>query len=240
MRSNGLEYLNQAEVLAREAIQEVRGKRSFQPNEILAVCFAFRILNSSSGIKLLVEGGLVHDAKSILRTMAEAVILLAGSLQTKGFMNLFNGEDLDRRSRLFKKMKRSGLTDDRTTPEDEEKYQQISQKLKQSKKIDLEKIAQELDLKYEFYRLHSACSSEVHHLPQTMDEYVRINVGSRTLYGFVDKPALEDSQLVVWSAFDCVLKVAHFFERSFKLGLQGKIDGLMERANVGFESDGPW
>ena len=60
--------------LGNTIFNEILSLNNTKVNENLALTFALKIRNSCKSINLLLNNSLVHDSKSILRTMAEACI----------------------------------------------------------------------------------------------------------------------------------------------------------------------
>jgi hypothetical protein len=237
MNATDLEFWNRAMKIAEDCIYKARKKNKFMKNEILAICFSFRIINSSRSIEKLLELGFVHDSKSILRTMVDALIQFGASLKHPDFMDEYHMEGLDRKDRIFKKMTRSGnWNHDNFSPEQLDAQRIITEELDRKKGVNIEKLAKVLDLHFEYYHLHNSCSSEVHHLPFTMAEYIIISEDKKAVE-FIESPAQEDTQLVLCAAYGCVLKLAAFLNDHFELEMEKSIELLSSEAKDWFDKD---
>lgn len=230
-----LEYWGRAMKLAAKIIGKARSDRKFEKHEILALCLASRIQNSSSAVKLLVEQHLIHDAKAVLRTLAEALILLAGALNKEDFMDLYYGQELERKKRITNKMVRGGVWNQAEfTQERIEAIKKTNEDLKRYKAINLGDLADESGLKLEYYYIHNACSGEVHHLPHTMEKYIQVDQRGKTVH-FIAYPELEDSQLLICEAYSCTLKMAKYVNDHFKIGMESSIEALSTEGRSWFD-----
>lgn len=146
--------------LCRNVIQNAGSKKGLKPNEILAICLAIKIQNSCTAILLLLENDFVHDSKILLRTVAEAIILLGSSLDDPDFMEHYHLEGLTRKSLLFKKMLNGKIWNEADLTEEQKSIRdQTNIELSESlNKSTLRKLADKNGFQFEYYGWRSLCT----------------------------------------------------------------------------------
>src|SRR5690606_10373639 len=134
----------------------------------------------------------------------EALIWQAASLKRSDFFEMYHAEELHRKKLIFTKMRSSQIWgNERASQEDVES---VKKELKRFNKVELQQLAKDLELHSEYFYLHNCFSSEVHHLPHTMGEYLVLN-DQGFPSSFVAKPSTNDSSVVIIAAFECVLSM---------------------------------
>lgn len=197
-----------------EAACEAAERASDQtPGNNLVVCYFLKLHNTTCSIMILLDGGLVHDAKVLARTQFENMVYLVASTKEKDFFSRFQKEFAIEKNKqlsaLSQRNKRSGKLPGVSRLEIQKpQIEKMLSNLK-GKRIDLDKLVVEYSLGEEYSAFYQGCNSVVHSLPYTMLEYHKS--------GFVRYPDLGSADLTARIAFWCYLKSVRSVIVYFKL-----------------------
>ena len=199
-------------------------------NENLAFAFALKIRNSCNSINHLLNNSLVHDSKSILRTIAEACVYFIASISDEEFMKQFHLEELDRKRRVLKKLLEVRKIEKNENIGNLLKHKKIVQnEINSSKKKFKKETLKELSIKYNMYDLYyyldNVCSSQIHSLPCCMDKYIKKSEEDQTI-SFYKLPELKDTKLVYKEGLNCYCLVLSKLNESFSLSHNKRINEI--------------
>jgi len=214
--------------LGNTIFDEVLNLNKMKVNEILAFTFALKIRNSCKSINLLLNNSLVHDSKSILRTMAEVSIYFVASISDENFMKQFYSEDLKRKQIVLNKLIKVRKIENNDDIDDLLKYKENTQnEIKSFKKEFTKENLEKLSIKYNMYNFYyyidNACSSQIHSLPCCMEKYLKISDDDQ-LISFYKLPDIKDTKLVYTEALNCYSLVIMKLNETFCLSFDNKID----------------
>lgn len=216
--------------LGNTIFNEVLSLNKMKISEILGFTFALKIRNSCKSINLLLNNSLIHDSKSILRTMAEASIYFVASISDEYFMKQFRFEELYRKKRVLNKLLEVRKVENNDDIDDLLKYKEKTQnEIKSFRKEFKKETLKELSIKYNMYNfyfyLDNACSSQIHSLPGCMEKYLKINDDDQ-LISFYKLPDIKDTKLVYTEALNCYSLVIMKLNETFSLSHDNKIDEI--------------
>ena len=214
--------------LGNTIFDEVINLNKMKINEILAFTFALKIRNSCKSINLLLNNSLIHDSKSILRTMAEASIYFVASISDEDFIKQFYYKKLDRKRRVLNKLLEVREIEKNDNIDDLSKYKEKTKnEIKYFRKKCKEETLKELSIKYNMYNFYyyidNACSSQIHSLPCCMEKYLKISDDDQ-LISFYKLPDIKDTKLVYTEALNCYSLVIMKLNETFCLSFDNKID----------------
>ncbi|MDP8315622.1 MAG: DUF5677 domain-containing protein [Candidatus Celaenobacter antarcticus] len=214
--------------LGNTIFNEILNLNKMKVNKILAFTFALKIRNSCNSINLLLNNSLIHDSKSILRTMAEASVYFIASISDEEFMKQFHLEELDRKRRVLNKLLEVREIEKNENIDDLLKHKEmVRNEIKSFKKEYKKETLKKLSIKYNmhnfYYYLDNACSSQIHSLPCCMEEYLKVSDDDQ-LISFYKLPDLKDTKLVYTEALNCYSLVIIKLNKTFSLSHGKKIN----------------
>jgi len=216
--------------LGNTIFDEVLNLNKMKVNEILAFTFALKIRNSCKSINLLLNNSLIHDSKSILRTISEACIYFVASISDEEFMKQFHCEELDRKRRILNKLievreiEKNDNIDDLLKHKEKVQNEIVTFK-KEYKKETLKELSSKYKMHDFYYYLDNTCSSQIHSLPCCMGKYLKVSDDDQ-LISFYKFPDLKDTKLVYTESLNCYSIVIMKLNETFSLSHDKKIDEI--------------
>ncbi len=195
--------------LVEKKLRIVKPSKRF---DLFSFCLLQKIFNSYESIKILLRGGKLHDAKSILRTIIEAQIYLYSSVEeNEAFYEFYEVEGLKRRKGIHSKIERYYELNEtdlkRENPLDPAIIKEIEVEFKEKKKnlMSLREMAENVKLSMEYLYVHTDCSGPIHNLPHTIQEYLKHENG-RIKNVILKNPVGSNESLILLQTVTSVFK----------------------------------
>lgn len=211
-------YYNDVVKLASDAISDAMTQKKSTKNLLISICLALKIRNSCSAIAHLLDLGFVHDSRVLLRSCADAIIVLHEAISNNDIWEHMQADEYERVKVLSKKQNEYQLALNRTpSPEMLKHFDEISAKYSELKKkqLNIKDLAVKHNCLSEYYFFAATANGYVHNTPNVLSKYLKYNKEGKFVEGFIQQPNIEDQYLLADIAITILFKVTLLFSNIF-------------------------
>jgi hypothetical protein len=168
----------------------------------------------------LLDDGFVHDARTLLRTIAEATVYFHEAMANKDFKEAYRVEDVDRVRRLNnRRIELETITKGTVSQETQNEAEAAQKQWRQLRegKLDLGTLAKNHNCINEYFVFHALNHPFVHSLPNAISKYFTYDKDANKVE-WIQMPGEKDIADVMAACAFCLLKVASSINRDMALG----------------------
>lgn len=205
--------------LAQHALLHSEPRRDNNHQLLISILFA-RILCNYQGAIILVERGMVANARALLRVMCEALFALGACVSDENFADALIKDDRHREADLIRSLlsvekEHSNLTEERRMEfVEREASLRAELKLDNSKRLGPYGIAKHAGMLNQYHLIYAPLSSTVHAAVRDLDTHVNANENGEIVdlrWG----PDLPGIDYVLSAAIDSMFTAMGFVEKLF-------------------------
>jgi hypothetical protein len=227
-------YYNYSVKLASEAISDAMQKR-IDKNILISICLALKIRNSCSSIVHLLDLGFVHDSRIILRSCAEALIILHEAIQNKNVWDNIQADEYERVKVLLNKQIEYQLVLNKspysemckTLEKVKSKYTELKKK-----QFDIKELAAKHNCLSEYYFYAATANGYVHNTPNVLSKYFKYNREEDVVEEFINLPNCEDQYIIADIAISMLYKVTLLFSQFYDTNKIGHLNTLHKEYQI--------
>ena len=197
--------------------------------EILSSAMFTRILSQYQSVIVLVERGMINEAKIILRTMLDGLFILVAMTKDRKYMNYYINDDIEKRKGSLNQFSKnpgdhfSELKEQLPEEEIAKLLQELSEEkaskelegVKYTSRISTKKWAEFAELEHLYYKVYSLLNSAVHGLSRELEQYAEIDDDGE-IVGMNSGPCIEGIGIALTTASDfliiVLMNIHDFFE----------------------------
>ena len=186
--------------------------------KILSSAMFTRIVSQYQSIIILMERGLINEAKIILRTMLDGLFILVAMSKDRKYVNYYINDDIEKRKESLNRFSKnpSGNFDDLKKQLPDTEIEKLLQKIKEEKnareseglklkgRINTKQWAKLAELEGLYYRMYSLLNASVHGLSRELEQYADVDATGEII-GMNWGPCIEGIDIALTTAADLLI-----------------------------------
>lgn len=194
--------------------------------KILSACAYVRVMSNFQSIIILAEYGLINEAKIILRSLVEGMVLMVAITKEKEYSQKIVEQDILEREKTCKAIRRNIITGihklkEPTLDEIEKQIEELKIEIKEKgiKKIYKRDLSIAAGLESYYDTIYHLLSGTVHINPRDLEQYLDLTE-ERKIREIKWGPEIEEIEDILLSAMEIMVSVLESISNMFEIKLE--------------------